>query len=54
MSDYKSNYKAMSAEQLSAEYQRLLSTPGSKVKSDFEDKLNFLKTEFAIKIKVSK
>ena len=44
----------MSVEQLSAEYQKLLSTPGSKVKSDFADRLNFLKMEFKIKIKVTK
>lgn len=41
----------MSAEQLSAEYQRLLSHLGSRAKSDFADRLKFLKDEFAIKIK---
>lgn len=50
MSTWQSNYKAMTAEQLSAEYQRLLSIPGSKIKYDFADKLNFLKTEFKIKL----
>lgn len=51
MSDYKSNYKAMTAEQLSAEYQRLISSKSHRGDTAFSDKLKFLKDEFALKIK---
>ena len=49
MSSWQSNYKAMSAEQLSAEYQRLLMS--KKYDASFADRLKFLKDEFAVKIK---
>ncbi len=50
MSTWQSNYKAMTAEQLSAEYQRLLMMYKHHP-SDWADRLNFLKTEFSIKVK---
>jgi len=49
MSTWQSNYKAMSASQISAEYQRLLiKFPHDK---DLGDKLKFLKDEFKIKVR---
>lgn len=44
---WKNNYKSMSAEQLSDEYQRLLSM--YRHDPALADKLNFLKCEFASK-----
>lgn len=49
MSTWQSNYKSMNAEQISAEYQRLLSKTGKE--ADLGDKLKFLKDEFAIKMR---
>jgi hypothetical protein len=50
MSDWRSNYKSMTAEQISAEYQRLL-TNQAGYRPDLADRLNFLKQEFRIKVK---
>lgn len=49
MSTWQSNYKAMTAEELSAEYQRLLML--YRHPADWVDRLNFLKSEFLNKVK---
>lgn len=49
VSTWQANYKSMTAEQLSAEYQKLLIS--NKRDPAKADKLNFLKQEFSIRIK---
>lgn len=48
---WKTNYKSMSVEQISAEYNRLISVRGPKKNTDFSDRLKFLKDEYAIKVR---
>lgn len=48
---WRDNYKLMTAEQLSVEYQRLLVGNKKRHITDLGDKLNFLKNEFKIKIR---
>lgn len=50
---WQDNYKSMTAEQLSAAYQQLLSNHKRNDK-ELGDKLKFIKSEFAIKIRLGK